>query len=193
MRRIGLFLVVAAMLAAPAAVFAAEPFSAVLSPEAEVPPVTGNGSGSANVSISDDESEISYEVSYQDLTGPVLAGHIHFGAEDVAGGVILPLTVGDSPFSGTLTEADFTPLDGGPQTFAAALEAIRAGQTYINLHTAAHQGGEIRGQLGPLPDTATDVARPSVAVFDGTAMAVVLLAGLVALFAFWRYFRPRAV
>src|SRR3972149_4037373 len=67
------------------------------------PPPSCRGSGTASVTISDDESDIAYEVTYQDLTGPVLAAHIHYGAEDEAGGVILPLAAGASPFSGTLT------------------------------------------------------------------------------------------
>jgi len=189
MKRVALVLAIAALAAAPAVVLAVEPFSAVLTPAAEVPPASGSGSGTASVTISDDESEIAYEVTYQDLTGPVLAAHIHYGAEDEAGGVILPLAAGASPFSGTLTEADFTPLEGGPQTFAEALAAIRDGKTYINVHTEANQGGEIRGQLEPLPDTA--VAAVDASGSDSMPILVLMLAGLVALVGFWRYFRVR--
>lgn len=161
MRRAAILLAIVALIAAPATVLAAEPYTAELTPEAEVPPVTADGSGSASVTISDDESSIDYEVSYQDLTGPATAAHIHYGDVDEAGGVILPLEVGDSPFSGTLTEADFTPLDGGPQTWGDALAAIRDGLTYVNVHTDANQGGEIRGQLQALPDTATATDGPT--------------------------------
>ncbi len=155
MRRLGMVLAIAALMAAPSAVFAAEPFSAPLDGESEVPPIADLlASGTASVTISDDESEIAYEVTYQDLTGPVTAAHIHYGDTDEAGGVIFPLAHGASPFSGTLTEADFMPVDGGPQTYEEALDEIREGLTYVNVHTAANEGGEIRGQLNELPDTA---------------------------------------
>ncbi|MBA2490089.1 MAG: CHRD domain-containing protein, partial [Chloroflexi bacterium] len=55
--------------------------------------------------------------------------------------------VGASPVSGTLTEADFMAVENGPQTFAEALDAIRDGGTYVNVHTEMNQAGEIRGQL----------------------------------------------
>lgn len=157
MRRLAMVLAIAALVAAPTTVLAAEPFSAVLTPEAEVPPASGDGSGSASVTISDDGTSITYEVTYQGLSGPAGAAHIHFGAADVAGPVIIPLEVGDSPFSGTSSEADYAaPSDAAaPQTWAEALDAIRAGDTYINVHTEAFPGGEIRGQLAELPDTAT--------------------------------------
>ncbi len=177
MRRLGMILAIAALVAAPASVFAAEPFSATLDGDSEVPPVTGlTASGTASVTISDDESEIAYEVTYQDLTGPVVAAHIHYGDTDEAGGVIFPLAQGASPFSGTLTEADFTPLDGGPQTFEEALAEIRAGMTYVNLHTEANPGGEIRGQLGELPDTDTAAATDLRADSGTFSVPLVLLA-----------------
>ena len=155
MKRAAMLLATVGLLMLPLTALAAEPFSANLTTGAEVPPVSGEGTGLASVTISDDGTSIDYEVSYQDLTGPVMAAHIHYGSATEAGGVILPLAHGASPFSGTLTEADFTPLDGGPQTFAEGLAAIRDGMTYVNLHTAANQGGEIRGQLTEVPDTAT--------------------------------------
>ena len=179
MRRAAVFLAIAALVALPGAALAAEPFNAVLTPEAEVPPVTADGSGTATATISDDATSIDYEVTYMDMTGPVLAAHIHFGAADEAGGVIFPLAHGDSPFSGTLTEADFTALEGGPQTFEEGLAAIRDGMTYINLHTDENQGGEIRGQLRELPDTA--VAGTQAPIAD---LMPVLLVALVALAAF---------
>jgi hypothetical protein len=48
---------------------------------------------------------------------------------------------------GTLTAANFTP-SGAITTFAQAVAAIQAGNTYFNIHTAANPGGEVRGQIG---------------------------------------------
>jgi hypothetical protein len=109
--------------------------------------------------ISPDGSKIWYYVTYSGLSGPAVAAHIHTGAAGQAGGIILPLKVSDSPMVGTLTSADFKA--SGPITsFAEAVAAIKCGQTYFNIHTAANGGGEIRGQIGvtvggSIPNTAT--------------------------------------
>lgn len=162
MRRAAVLLAIAALIAAPAAVLAAEPFVANLSPDAEEPPATVPdgyaGAGSASVVISDDESQIEVELTFDGLTGAPSGSHIHYGAEGAAGPVIFPLDhTGGSPINQTLTEADFTAPDPGqgPQTYAEALAAIRDGMTYINVHTEANPPGEIRGQIMELPDTAT--------------------------------------
>lgn len=182
MKRAATLLALTAALALPAAALAAEEtFGADLTTAAEVPAPTGSeGSGSATVVISEDGTQIEYEVSYQDLTGDPTMAHIHFGAVGVAGPVVIPLTAGASPFSGTLTEADFTAVADGPQTFEEGLEAIRAGETYVNVHTETNAPGEIRGQLEeadlPPTDTADAVSRGSM------ALVLLLLVGAVALF-----------
>ncbi|HSH22068.1 MAG TPA: CHRD domain-containing protein [Candidatus Caenarcaniphilales bacterium] len=191
MRRASALLAIAALVAAPAAVFAAEPFAADLTPGAEVPPAESDGSGSATVTISDDETEISYEVTYEGLTGAPVAAHIHFGGPDVAGPVILPLAHGDSPFSGTLTEADFVPGEGGegPQTFAEAMTAIRDGETYVNVHTEANPAGEIRGQLEAIPDTA--ISESETAAPAAQTALLLLLVGLAGFVLTFRRFAFR--
>jgi hypothetical protein len=145
------------LMALPAIVLAADDFSATLSGAAEVPAVTTTASGSATVNIITDSevTEINYEVTYAGLSGPLTAAHIHLGAAGSNGGILLPLVIGPSPFSGTLKEADLTPT-GNVTAFAGAIDAIRSGGTYINLHTAANPGGEIRGQLKPILNTATE-------------------------------------
>jgi hypothetical protein len=105
---------------------------------------TATGQGTAVISA--DGSTITYIVTYSGLSGTVNAAHIHTGAAGVAGGVILPLTAGPSPMTGTLTAANFA-ASGSVTTFAQAVAAIRAGTTYFNLHTTANPGGEIRGQI----------------------------------------------
>lgn len=136
----------------------------------EVGPVATSGTGNGLVVISTDASTITYLVTYSGLSGPVSAAHIHTGAVGVNGGVILPLAAGPSPMTGTLTAANFTP-SGSVTDFAGAVAAIRAGTTYINLHTAANPGGEIRGQIAvtvaaPVPTptpTPTQAAAPTAA------------------------------
>jgi len=113
----------------------------------EVPPVATSATGNGWVLVSTDGSTLTYYVAYSGLSGPAAAAHIHTGAAGVAGGVILPLAVSASPMVGTLTAADFT-ASGSVTTFAEAVAAVQAGNTYFNIHTAANAGGEIRGQIG---------------------------------------------
>ncbi|MCI0582366.1 MAG: CHRD domain-containing protein [Chloroflexi bacterium] len=146
-----LTLLVIALLAITAPVtLAADPptaaFGGPLDGGQEVPPVATAATGEATVVISPDDSTIWYVVEYSGLSGALAAAHIHTGASGVNGGVILPLAASASPMVGTLTAADFS-ASGSITTFAEAVAAIKAGETYINLHTAANPGGEIRGQV----------------------------------------------
>ena len=144
-------LLVIGLLAATAPVaLAADPptaaFGGPLSGAQEVGPVVTAATGEATVVISPDNSTIWYVVTYSGLSGAVVAAHIHTGVAGVNGGVILPLVAAASPMTGTLTAANFTP-SGAITTFAEAVAAIKAGATYVNLHTAANAGGEIRAQV----------------------------------------------
>ncbi|HET7726600.1 MAG TPA: CHRD domain-containing protein [Candidatus Limnocylindrales bacterium] len=149
-------------------------YAATLTGFQEVPAVTTGGSGSAWVVISADQSTLTYVVTYSGLSGAVVAAHIHAGAVGANGGVALPLTHGPSPMVGTLTAANLS-ASGPLATFADAVAAIRAGGTYINLHTAANPGGEIRGQVAqtvaapaPTPTAAPTDAAPTDAAPEPT-------------------------
>jgi hypothetical protein len=121
-----------------------------LSGAQEVPVVTTAATGNGWVVISTDGSTITYYVAYSGLSGAAAAAHIHLGAAGTNGGVLLPLTATASPMLGTLTVTNLTPT-GSVTDFAGAVAAIAAGSTYVNIHTAANPGGEIRGQIGGLP------------------------------------------
>lgn len=150
----GVGLVALAMLLPASAAAAAgdRVFTGVLTGAAEVPAVQSDGIGSVIVVINSANTKITYIVTYRGLSGPVAAAHIHFGASTVSGPVILPLKPGRSPMIGTLYAANLTPA-GGVDTFAEAVAAIKAGTTYVNLHTAAHPSGEVRAQLRSHGDT----------------------------------------
>ena len=84
--------------------------------------------------------------------------HIHLGAPGVNGGIIFNLGAGTSPnWTNTATGMSLSLMG---QTFPAAnVGDLLAHNTYLNLHTAAFPGGEIRGQIGgaapvPLPAAA---------------------------------------
>jgi hypothetical protein len=106
-----------------------------LSSQSEVPPNASGGSGSAKVEL--DGNVIKWTVSYSGLTGPVTAGHFHGPAQPGANaGVVLP-------FAGPLT----SPFTGSATLTQAQVDQVKAGLWYVNLHTAANPGGEIRGQV----------------------------------------------
>ena len=149
-------------------VAAGDAYFADLQGHQENPPVSTGGSGSGIAVISADGSTVTYLVTYSGLSGTLNAAHIHTGAVGTNGGVILPLTAGASPMTGTLTSANFS-ASGSVTTFAQAVAAIRAGTTYFNLHTSANPGGALRGQIGvpvpaPTPEpTAEPTAEPTEA------------------------------
>jgi hypothetical protein len=146
-------------------------FTATLTGSAQVPPVTTSGKGTASVVINAAGTQVSYAVSYSGLSGPLAAAHIHVGAAGTNGPVALPLSVGPSPMFGTLTAANFMTSASAP-TFASVLTAIRTGKAYVNLHTALHPDGEIRGQLKSTAAAATPTpkATPRVTLPGATGV-----------------------
>jgi CHRD domain len=125
-------------------------FTAKLNGPTERPKTTSKATGTATFHISSTGKSISYTLNAKGLTGPVVASHIHFGKPGKAGPVIIPICPGACklPKHGTLTATRFQK-DAADKvnTFAQAIAAIRAGNTYVNIHTAKFPAGEIRGQL----------------------------------------------
>ena len=128
-----------------------ETYNVALTGAAERPnPVTTTASGSAIVTV---HSEDSIEYAINVNADSVLAGHFHAGDPTVSGPIMLFFFGGpvigrvDGPFrSGFVTrQSTFT----GIFTFDSLLTRIRAGTTYINVHTRKFPGGEIRGQVAP--------------------------------------------
>lgn len=175
----------ALVLALPAVALAQEAFAATLSGAQEVPAVSTSASGSVSVTLSADETTITFEVTYSGLSGDLVAAHIHLpGAAGTVAAPVLPLISGTGPasgsLSGTLTSADLLVAD---VSFAAALDAIRDGNAYANLHTAANPGGEIRGQLASLPPTSTtDPAAPGSLSLLALALVFVVSAAALGVF-----------
>ena len=119
-------------------------YKAALSGTTEVPPTTSTGKGTATVTYDAGTKMVTWQGDFSGLSGPVTAAHIHGPAE--AGknaGVIVPLSQKDVPFTSPFTGSATLPDDK-----AAALEAaLSGGMAYVNIHTAANPGGEVRGQL----------------------------------------------
>lgn len=115
----------------------AEKLKATLDGKAEVPATTSSATGTADLNYDAASKKLSWTVTYSGLSGPATAAHFHGPAE--AGknaGVAVPIpNAASSPVKGeaTLTDAQAADLLGG--------------KYYINIHTAANPGGEIRGQV----------------------------------------------
>jgi len=146
-----LALAATAAVAAPVAVAVGQPprnYDARLNAASEVPRTPSKATGSAEFTISRSGSSIAYELRARRLTGRPQAAHIHLGAPGRAGGVMIGIAgqAFSLPREGRLTSANFTPT-GNVTTWRQAIAAIRAGRTYINIHTARYPAGEIRGQI----------------------------------------------
>ena len=115
--------------------------TARLSGASEVPPTSSAASGTLDASMNKDTNVLSWTVTYTGLSGPATGGHFHGPA--MAGqnaAVVLP-------FAGSLA----SPIKGTATLTAAQAGDVMAGRWYVNLHTAANPGGEIRGQVSVAP------------------------------------------
>lgn len=110
--------------------------SAKLSGANEVPAVSTAGTGMLDASFNKTTNVLTYTVTYSGLTGPVAAGHFHGPA---MAGANAGVALG---FSGSME----SPIKGSATLTAAQAADLMAGKWYVNLHTAANKGGEIRGQ-----------------------------------------------
>lgn len=111
--------------------------AAKLAASAEVPPNPSTGSGTLEARYNTDTQVLKWKVTYTGLTGPVTAAHFHGpAAPGTNTGVVVP-------FSGPLA----SPIEGEAKLSAIQASDLLAGKWYVNLHTAAYPGGEIRGQV----------------------------------------------
>ena len=132
----------------------------------EVPAVSTPGVGEFRTSINRAGDQVRYKLSFSGLESAVTQAHIHFENETNNGPVIVFLCsnlTGPPPgtqacpaaggtIRGTIT-ADDVGGGGASQGLAAGeieefTRAIRAGATYVNVHSVGRPGGEIRAQLG---------------------------------------------
>ncbi|HEX9432720.1 MAG TPA: CHRD domain-containing protein [Burkholderiales bacterium] len=107
-----------------------------LTPAEEVPPAKSEGKGSGSFRVAEDGT-ISGSVSTEGVKGTM--AHIHQGAKGANGPVIVPLTKSGDTYT----------VPDGKKLTPAQLEALKAGNLYVNVHSDQYKGGEVRAQLQP--------------------------------------------
>lgn len=138
-------------------------FVATQSGDEEVPPVETRGRGTATFSLNADGTELSYKLITAGVAD-ITQSHIHIGAMGSNGPVVVFLfglvpegvTSAGVLAEGVIAEADLIarPDIGFGATMAELVAAMRTGGAYVNVHTLAWPGGEVRGQIregGPTP------------------------------------------
>ncbi len=106
----------------------------------EVPPNTSSGMGTADIAYDKGTRKLTYTVDYKNLTGNPVMGHVHGSApRGENAGVLIPFSGLPASTSGRITGTADVPADKEMD--------LMNGLFYVNLHTAMHPGGEIRGQI----------------------------------------------
>jgi hypothetical protein len=102
----------------------------------EVPALNVTGSGSGTFRLAEDGT-LKGSVTTKDVQGTM--AHIHQGAKGQNGPVIVPLAKNGDTYS----------VPEGRKLTSAQMQAWKAGNLYVNVHTARNKGGEVRGQINP--------------------------------------------
>ena len=123
-------------------------YTAKLSGASEVPALKGGkGRGSFSADLDTATHKLNYKLEFSGLTGPATGAHIHGpGGPAVNAPHIVMIGAameGMSMPMGTV----MSPTTGSATLTSAQIAALKAGELYVNVHTAAHPEGEIRGQL----------------------------------------------
>jgi Cu/Zn superoxide dismutase len=110
------------------------------------PPVDGNAGGRATLTY--EGHMVHYLINVSDLSGPATMAHIHVGKLGMAGPPVYTFEI-SKVGSGKLAEGDIDLSKAASKTVSGdSLKVLlNNGAAYINVHTAAHPGGEIRGQI----------------------------------------------
>ena len=148
-------LLVAGATTAPRAQGGKQTLVAILSGGSEAPGVVNTGAyGKATITIDPSAGEVTWVIDVFNFPTGLTASHIHAGAAGTAGPIIIDFQPGiigvSGPFQLSGSTKDFIARPAaGIRSMEEAMIAIAAGNAYVNVHSQANPGGEIRGQLCP--------------------------------------------
>jgi len=132
-------------------------FTANLGGGDEVPKVNTGAAGTATVSVNLATRVVTYRIEVYNMPVGTTAAHFHVGDEDTAGPVVVNFTVAtgisnDFAISGTASATDLTARAAqGINSWEDFIQALLLNNIYINVHSTANPGGEIRGQVIRVP------------------------------------------
>ena len=136
----------------------------------ETPPIASAGVGTASCSLNRLSAEIACTARVHNIVD-LTAGHIHVGGPGTSGPTVmniplLPLRLSDDfTLSWTWTAADLTQRPAqGVTKLLDVFEACSSGNCYLNFHTSANAGGEIRINLCPQGTSEGRAANPFFAI-----------------------------
>lgn len=108
-----------------------------LSGDQEAPAVKTTATGTGTINVASDGA-VTGSVTTTGMTGT--AAHIHHGPPGKSGPVVVPMSkTGDNTWT----------VQAGAKLTPDQLKAYQAGELYVNVHSAAHKDGEVRGQIKP--------------------------------------------
>jgi hypothetical protein len=132
-------------------------FTTTLNGANETPPPGNSSTATGTATFTLDGGTMTWTANSSPLAGKLSGFHIHLGDAGVAGPIVVTMNTSliqaadrgtDGGGSFTAPDNNAKNADGGLMSFDDLVEAIRAGQTYVNMHdTPTYGGGEIRGQL----------------------------------------------
>jgi len=165
-------------------------FTANLNGATEVPATGSPGTGAATVVYDNVANTLRVLVNFSGLESPTTASHIHAPTTDPFTGNAqvatttptfagFPLGVTSGTYDNTLDlslassyNPAFVTAHGGTVATAepVLIDALFAGESYLNIHTQEHPGGEIRGFLTFVPDGGSTAALLLMGIAAGTGL-----------------------
>jgi hypothetical protein len=127
--------------------------TAALSGGSEVPGVATGAGGNAAVTMNVGAGTIDYRVEVFNMPTGTTASHIHAGSPGVGGPVVINFAItpnisNDYLIQGQAKQSDLAPKPAqGVNSMEDVAQMLATNQAYVNVHSMANPGGEIRGQL----------------------------------------------
>jgi hypothetical protein len=133
-RALAISLLSTSLVFSPLAIAETLKFHANLTAGAEVPPAESTATGTAEMTLDTTSKKLAWTIQSRDLSGDSTAAHFHGPAKaGMSAGPVIDISKNLDKGTATLTDEQ--------------AKQLQAGDWYVNIHTAKHPKGEIRGQV----------------------------------------------